>query len=142
MKGYKIVIDTNVIFSGLYSKRGKSYKLLTLLDNPNIKVSVSVALILEYDDVLLRNLKEPGLHKSDVDDFLDYICKIANKRKIHYLWRPFLKDFKDDMVLEIAIESGSELIVTHNVKDFHGVENFGIKALTPKEFIKILEESE
>jgi len=45
------------------------------------------------------------------------------------------------MVLELAVESGSEYIITHNLKDFRGVENFGIKALLPKEFISIMGKS-
>ena len=141
MKTFNIVIDTNVIYSGLYSNKGKSYELLNLLDQQNIKIAISVALILEYEDVLLRNIKKLGIGKSDVEDFLDYICRISAKRQIYYLWRPFLKDLKDDMVLEVAVESGSEFIITHNLKDFEGVENFGIRALSPKEFLKIMETS-
>jgi len=141
MKIFKVVIDTNVIYSGLYSKRGKSYQLLNLLDRQNIKIAISVALILEYEDVLMRNLEDLGIHKSDVGDFLDYICRISNKRKIYFLWRPYLRDLKDDMVLEVAVESGSKFIITHNLKDFQGVEKFGIKALTPKAFLKIMEKS-
>jgi len=139
MRIFKLVIDTNVIVSGLYSNKGKSYKLLQFLENKNLEIATSVALILEYEDVLLRKAKELGLNKTDIEDFLDYVCKISNKRKIFFLWRPFLKDLKDDMVLEVAVESGSKFIVTHNIKDFQGVEDFGIKALTPKEFLKIME---
>ena len=40
------------------------------------------------------------------------------------------------MVLELAVEAEVEYIVTHNLKDFHGVEYFGIKAITPKEFLR------
>ena len=40
------------------------------------------------------------------------------------------------MVLELAVEAEVEYIVTHNLKDFHGVEHFGIKAITPKEFLR------
>ena len=141
MSEFKIIIDTNVIFSGLYSNRGKSYQLLNIVDHSNITISISVALVLEYEDVLLRNLKALDLEKSDIEDFLDYICTIANKRKIYYLWRPFLKDLKDDMVLEVAVESGSDYIITHNLKDFQGVEEFGIKAHTPKAFLTIMEKS-
>ena len=60
--------------------------------------------------------------------------------EIFFLWRPFLKDPKDDMVLELAVEAEVEYIVTHNLKDFNGVEHFGIKAITPKEFLQIIGE--
>ena len=42
------------------------------------------------------------------------------------------------MVLEIAVESESEYIVTYNLKDFVDIEQFGIKAVTPKEFLQII----
>jgi predicted nucleic acid-binding protein len=38
-------------------------------------------------------------------------------------------------VLEVAVESQSEYIITFNKKDFLGVEKFGIKVVTPKEFL-------
>jgi predicted nucleic acid-binding protein len=44
------------------------------------------------------------------------------------------------MVLEVAVEARARAIVTHNVKDFGGVEeHFGISILTPGEFLLELE---
>jgi predicted nucleic acid-binding protein len=77
-----------------------------------------------------------GLNYSDIDDILDYICKVAEHRDIYYLWRPFSKDPKDDMVLEVAVESESEYIVTHNVRDFTGIEKFGLEAITPRQLLE------
>ncbi len=56
------------------------------------------------------------------------------------MWRPFLKDSKDDLVLEVAVESQSNYIITYNKKDFVGVEQFGLKVLTPKVFLEKLGE--
>ena len=68
-------------------------------------------------------------------DILDYLCAAGEKRQIFYLWRPLLKDSKDDMVLELAVESESNWIVTFNKRDFKGCETFGINLATPKEFL-------
>lgn len=68
------------------------------------------------------------------------MCTVANKREIFYLWRPFLRDPKDDLVLELAVESGAAYIVTFNKKGFHGIERFGVKAVTPQEFLAIIGE--
>ena len=38
---YKIVIDTSVLISGLYSNRGAAFKLLEEIDHPDLKVYVS-----------------------------------------------------------------------------------------------------
>jgi putative PIN family toxin of toxin-antitoxin system len=143
----KIVIDTNVLMSALYSKRGASHKLLKWLIkmySQNIKVNVvSVTLILEYEDVLTRekNLKMfSSLNKDDIIKFVDSICMLSYHQEINFLWRPYLKDVKDDMVLEVAFNSGSKYIITHNIKDFKGIDKFNIKAITPKEFLKIVGE--
>ncbi len=43
------------------------------------------------------------LTKNDVLSFIDDICLISYQQNIHFLWRPFLKDKNDDMVLEVAV---------------------------------------
>jgi putative PIN family toxin of toxin-antitoxin system len=138
MKTYKIVIDTNVIVSALKSRNGFSFDLLSIIDDKRFKVFISVPLILEYEDAIKRNKSRIKLIKLEIDAILDYICLTSKKRKIFYLWRPFLKDPKDDMILELAVESESDYIISFNKKDFVGIEKFNIQAITPKEFLKII----
>ena len=95
---------------------------------------------MEYEDVLKREALGLPLSEADIDDILDYLCLVGEKRQIHFLWRPYLKDPKDDMVLELAFESGSEYILTYNKKDFREIEKLGIKARTPKEFLQMIGE--
>ncbi|MHB8337403.1 MAG: putative toxin-antitoxin system toxin component, PIN family [Ignavibacteriaceae bacterium] len=140
MKKYKIAIDTNVIVSSLRSKNGYSYKLLSMIEDERIKVFISVPVILEYEDTIKREKSNIIFKKSEIDNFLDFICLIGKQRKIHYLWRPFLKDRKDDMFLELAVESECDFIITFNKRDFEGTEKFGIRTLTPKEFFKVIGE--
>ena len=136
----RIVIDTNVFVSALRSRRGASFRLLMSLDSNKFNVSVSVPLVLEYEDAGKRLGRESGLTSRDVEDILDYVCSIADHREIHFLWRPILKDPKDDHVLELAVEASAEFIVTYNKRDFVGVEKFGIQIVTPKEFLQIIGE--
>lgn len=49
--------------------------------------------------------------------------------------QPFLKDPKDDMVLEAAVASGCTHIVTFNAKDFSGAEQFGVRIVSPQTFL-------
>jgi len=136
MEPINIVLDTNVLVSALRSKNGASFKLLSLIDNGNFLLNISVPLFLEYEAVILRESLNLPLGKSDIEDILNYIAQVSSKRDIFYLWRPYLRDSKDDLVLEVAVESRSNVIVTYNKKDFVGIEKFGIKALTSKEFLK------
>ena len=140
MKKPKIVIDTNVLVSALHSNLGMSYQLLMKLDSGLFDIAVSVPLVLEYEDVTKRAGRVAiKLSKQQVSDVIDYICHIADKIKVYYLWRPYLKDPKDDMVLELAISAQCTHIITFNKRDFVGAEKFGINISTPKEFLKKLE---
>ncbi len=138
VKEHKIVIDTNVIVSALKSRNGFSYKLLSIIDDERLQISISVPLILEYEDAIKRERFKIGLKQTELDAILDYICLIGRKREIFYLWRPYLKDPNDDLILELAVESESNFIITFNKSDFRGIEKFGVKTLTPREFLEIL----
>ncbi len=107
---------------------------MTLIDNNNFQLNISVPLFLEYESATLRKELKLPLNKADILDILNCIAKVANKREIFFLWRPYLKDPKDDLVLEVAVESESKIIVTYNKKDFSNVDKFGIEILTPKKF--------
>jgi predicted nucleic acid-binding protein len=42
------------------------------------------------------------------------------------------------MVLELAVEAEADFIVTHNVRDFAGTERFGVRVITPQEFLETI----
>ena len=130
-----VVIDTNVLVSALRSKLGASHKLLILLPNGAYQPNISVPLFVEYESVVKREGMLNGLSEVDIDAILDYLLSKSSIRKIFYLWRPTLKDPKDDLVLEVAVESQSKYIITFNKRDFKGAEKFGIKVVTPQEFM-------
>ena len=136
----KIVIDTNVVLSALFSNKGASNKLLVWLFKNKKKYNVvSNTLVTEFEDVLTRdkNLQQyNNLEKEDVLAFIDDICLISYHQSIHFLWRPFLTDSNDDMVLEVAVNANVGAIITFNPKDFKCVkESFGIDIFTPKEYL-------
>jgi len=132
-----IVIDTNVFIAALISRRGASYKLLSLIGPGRFDVSISVPMILEYEAVGKRLVGvQIVLSEQDIEAILDYICSVAQQHRIYYLWRPALKDPHDDMVLELAFSANCQFIVTYNWRDFQGIERFGITAITPKTFLE------
>lgn len=132
---YRVVIDTNVFIAALRSKKGASFKLLFETPRKKFTQNVSTSLIFEYESVAKRETQNIGLTDEHIDSILDMLCFLSTKCKIFYLWRPVLRDPKDDMILELAIESQSDYIITYNKKDFKGIDKFGIEALTPKEFL-------
>lgn len=135
----KIVLDTNVLVMALRSRRGASFRLLSELPAKDFEIVLTIPLYTEYQDVLSRpQILELGYTPNDIKELTRYLASISHKQEIYYLWRPWLKDPKDDMVLEAAFASQSEYIVTYNTKAFvgKGVEkSFGIKPVNAKEFL-------
>ena len=79
---------------------------------------------------------ELSLSDRDIDKVLDNLCRLSEHQKIYFLWRPYLVDPKDDHILEVAVASGAESIVTHNIKDFKGVDKFGIRVIQPRKLLE------
>jgi predicted nucleic acid-binding protein len=99
-----------------------------------------VPLAIEYEEAAKQLIGKTSLRGRDIEDILDYVCSVANRRKVYYLWRPFLIDPKDDMVLELAVGAGCGIIVTYNKAHFEGVKRFGIRVLTAQEFLRAIGE--
>lgn len=137
---HQIVLDTNVIYSALRSRRGASFRLLSLLDSARFEINLSVPLIIEYEDVLLRKIHTLNFSESQIGQFLDYLCLVGNWHEVYFLWRPILKDPEDDMILELAVRANCKYIVTYIKADFQGVDKFDIKLATAKEFLQIIQE--
>jgi putative PIN family toxin of toxin-antitoxin system len=132
----RIILDTNVLYAGLYSADGASYQILRAIERGHIQIVVSPTLLFEYEEILYRNQTELGLSNQQIEAILDNLCAVSDHQQIYYLWRTFLPDPNDDHVLEVAIASRTRMIVTHNIKDFKGIEKmFGIRPMTPKEFL-------
>jgi putative PIN family toxin of toxin-antitoxin system len=133
----RAVLDSNVLVSGLRSKRGASFKLLGLVGGGEFMTVVSVPLVIEYEKALLDSHHGLPYTPVEIGRFLDYFCGVSDCRKVHFLWRPCLPDVTDDMVLEAAVAGRCRYIVTFNVRDFVGAAQFGIRALPPAEFLKV-----
>ena len=102
----RVVIDTNVVISGLRSRKGASFRILQMIGSAEFEIALSVPLALEYEEVAKRESAELGLTPADVDVLMEYWCSVAHLQDIHFLWRPVLRDIEDDHVLELAVEAG------------------------------------
>ncbi len=130
-----VVLDTSILVAAVRSRLGASFQILRLIGTPAFDVAVSVPLVLEYESVLLRHVASSALGEREMHDIIDYICSVAVRQEVFYLWRPFLRDVADDMVLELAVAAGCDAIITHNTRDFAGAEQLGPRVLTPGRFL-------
>ena len=136
MDKIKIILDTDVLYAGLYSYEGASFQILRAIERGQIQIVLSTPLLFEYEDILNRKESELRLSERQIEVILDNLCRVSVHQKIYFLWRPFLQDPKDDHILEVAVASQTNIIVTHNIRDFKGIDKFGIKAITPKQLLK------
>jgi predicted nucleic acid-binding protein len=126
--------------AALRSRSGASFQAVSLLGLSRFEIALSVPLLFEYEDALVRLVDSGMFVRDEINDFLDYICQIAHHQEIFFLWRPYLSDPKDDLVLELAVAAGCTGIVTHNQRDFAGAEQFGVRVWSPRSFLRLLEE--
>lgn len=136
----RVVMDTSVLVAAMRSRRGASFKLVSSIPSPDFQICLSIGLYTEWQEVLTRpeNLP-PGQTSQDALRFLRYLASQSHIQQIHFLWRPFLPDPDDDLVLELAFAANSRYIITHNVKDFHGSEQLGVVPLSPRDFLHLLQ---
>lgn len=136
MKTPQVVIDTNVLIAAQRSQRGASSKLMSLVGTGRFDIHISVPLVLEYEEVLLRQRVQLGLTPADVADIVDALCALATPHEIYFLWRPYLHDRKDELILGLAVAAHCDYIITYNKRDFSGVETFGIRVIDPRTFLQ------
>jgi len=130
----KVVLDTNVIVSGLLSPFGRAGEIMRLVASGKLELCYDARIISEYKSVLLRN--KFSFLKESVEDLIDQI------RFAGYLTtgKPLLKRFPDradEPFLEVAIGGGARYLVTGNLKHYPAGKSEGVRILSPAAFLEI-----
>jgi predicted nucleic acid-binding protein len=127
-----IVVDVNVILSGLRSSRGASHVVLRALLEGRLAFAVSPAVALEYEAVLKRRgILGPysPLQPADIDIILDGLFFQARLVSPRIRYRPFLDDPKDDLYVECALNGGASRIISNDRHFQHpAMAAFGLEA--------------
>jgi putative PIN family toxin of toxin-antitoxin system len=135
----RIVLDTSVLVAASRSRNGASFRIVSMLPSTQFEIALTIAVYTEWQAVLTRpEHLPPGVTADMALGFVRYLASVAHLQDVHFLWRPFLRDPDDDMLLECAVASGCEFIVTHNVRDFRRVEELNVRAITPADFLNRL----
>ena len=137
----RVTMDTNVLLAALISQSGASHKILSLIIDEAINLTLSTQVLLEYNDVLKREeiLKLTRLETEEIEDVLDLLALLAQKQNIYYRLRPNLRDEEDNLFVECAFASNTDYLITSNIRDFNSGElkGFGFKVITPKDFYQM-----
>ena len=135
----RLIIDSNVLTSAFRSRSGASFALIELVRRERIRMLATPPLFLEYEDVLKRpeQLAVSGLSLADVDIALNALAALIEPVETHLSWRPQLPDPDDEMVLEAAINSRADALVTYNTVHFRvAAARFGLRLARPADVIR------
>ena len=116
------------------SPSGASAALLGAALEQRLTMLASVPLFFEYEAKCTdpEHWAAAGLTQGHANIFVNALAALVEPVKIHYLWRPMLRDPNDEMVLEAAVNGAEEAIVTFNLRDFGNAPNrFNIDLMTP-----------
>ena len=128
-----IVLDANVLVSGLLTPFGSSGEIVRMVSSGKLTLEYDSRIIIEYWEVL--NRPKFQFDKDLIDLLIDYIKKNGQAVSSEPLTKP-LPDPDDAPFLEVAIEGRSEILVTGNKVHYPVKFSKGIKVLSPTEFIK------
>jgi putative PIN family toxin of toxin-antitoxin system len=129
------VFDTCVWVAALRSQQGASFLLFQALEQRLLQGFISVPLLFEYEEVLRRDqqLANFWVTLDELEIILGMLADRLQPSTINFRWRPQLRDPKDEMVLECAVNAGAKAIVTFNQRDFlPAATTFGLEVIPPK----------
>ena len=130
----KVVLDTNVVVSGLLSPFGPPGEIVRMAASGILELCYDARILLEYQSVLLRE-KFP-FNRVYVEDLLKQIkvCgyiitgKPLTKRLPHSDDEPFL---------EVALGGNVQYLITGNLKHYPTQKRENMPVVSPAEFLEI-----
>lgn len=133
----RVVLDTNVLVSGLLSPFGPCADILRLLATGDVVPCVDARILVEYDEVLHRPFFQ--FEPDDVDILIDHIAACGE----HHTGKPLhseLPDPDDHLFLEVALAANADCLVTGNLKHFPPARRQGVRVVSAKKFLDLRRE--
>ena len=127
-----IVVDTNVLVSGLLNPHGAPGRIVDLIVTGDVSLLFDDRILAEYHEVLRRG--RFGFEAKDVDA----LTAVIDATAIHVHGAPLaerLPDADDEPFLEGAIAGEADALVTGNVRHFPARLAHGIRIVTPAAFV-------
>ena len=129
----KIVLDTNVLVSGLLTPYGAPGEIIRMVSSGSLQLCYDARIIYEYRNVLKRpkfrlreDHVEPLLELIEAEGYIVASTPLPER----------LPDRNDEPFLEAAVAAGAEFLVTGNMKHYPVEKRQGIIVLFPEEFLE------
>jgi uncharacterized protein len=130
----KIVLDPNVLVSGLLTPFGPSGEIVRMLFSGELIVHLDARILSEYQDVL--NRPKFKFNKEHIGLLLDFIKQYGQFVSGLPLKNP-LPDLDDEPFLEVAIAGNVKALITGNSVHYPNSLREGINIFSPSEFLEI-----
>ena len=131
----RLVIDTNVLVSGLLSPYGPPGRIVALLCNGTLKPCTDARVVSEYDAVLRR--PRFGNDPETVDALLEMVRRHGLPVASVPLPLP-LPDRDDDQFVEVGLAGGARCLVTGNRAHYPDDRCLGLPVLSPAELVEVV----
>lgn len=137
----RIILDTNVLVSGLLSSRGAPAKLLDAWERNSFILVTCEILIEEFHEVISRPFFKARLRASTVE------LLAAGLRDFSVIYRdvppgPIAPDPKDSFLLALAEVSEAEFLVTGDKEIQSLKQHKSTRIVSPVEMMEVLKQTE
>lgn len=127
----RIVLDTNVLVSGLLNPHGVPGEIIRLVVSSRVTLCVDARILAEYEEVIHRPRFQINPQQARV--FMDFI------RASSEVWSAAplpdgLPDEDDQAFLEVAVSAKVSYLVTGNLKHYPDKKRQGVKVVAPGDF--------
>jgi putative PIN family toxin of toxin-antitoxin system len=129
-----IVLDTNVLVSGMLNPKGTPGKIVDLIMNNQIKMAYDNRILGEYEEVLTR--PELRLNQTKVLATVDHIELSGKLIEPKSLPTEGYTDPDDIMFAEVFITSNADALVTGNLRHYKPLINQNTAVLSPAQFLE------
>lgn len=130
----RVVIDTNVLVSGLLSPFGAPAEVVRLIARGSLFLCYDVRILTEYADVLSR--PKFSFPAEQIQAPLDQIRAVGHSVASDPLALE-LPDPDDEPFLATAMAGNARCLITGNTKHFPSSRRQGMAVLSPGEFIEL-----
>lgn len=129
----RIIIDTNVLISGIFFA-GLPGRLLQFWKDGHLTLVASSEIFYEYAEVIRRLGKRyPAIETSDIIDLLAVELEMVKAKKLR---ESICRDPDDDKFIACALSAKVEIVITGD-KDLLVLRTYkGIRFLSPAQFFR------
>jgi len=131
----KIVLDTNVLVSGILSPNGPPAAVLRALLTERVSLCFDERMVSEYRDVLTRS--KFSFDREAVEELISFL-EAAGTPTLAAPLPVTLPDPWDQMFIEVAVASQADFLVTANLKHFPEEAQAGVSVVSPRTFLEVM----